>query len=337
MPPSRSKTFFRWSAFLKYATFGLIPLMLAAPLRAQEWHPNRPLELVVPSAAGGSADLVMRTLQNVVGQMKTSDEPFMVVNKPGGGGTVSIAYIDTHSGDARSVALQSLPLITNRVTGSSTLGLADVTPLAQVVTEPIAFSVPAGSPIMNGRDLIARLRNDPGGVTIAVSSSPGGQSHIAAALLLKSAGLDPRKLKIVFFDSGSQALTALMGDHVTASVTSADVVAAAAQSGKVRIIATPAATRQAGEWSSVPTWKEQGVDFEFSTWRILVGPRNMTPSQIAWWDAVLAKAVASPQWAAAAKRNLWNVDYKNSAQTRAFLTSENVRLSALLGELGLAR
>jgi putative tricarboxylic transport membrane protein len=316
---------------------GLLPLMLAQLVSAQEWRPNRPLELVVPSAAGGSADLVMRTLQNVAGQMRSSNEPFTVVNKPGGGGTVSIAYIDSHAGDARSVALQSLPLITNRATGSSTLGLDDVTPLAQVVTEPIAFSVAAGSPIRNGQDLIARLRSDPGAVTIAVSSSPGGQSHIAAALLLKSAGLDPRKLKIVFFDSGSQALTALMGEHVTASVTSADVVAGAAQSGKVRIIATPAASRLAGEWSKVPTWKEQGVDFEFSTWRILVGPRNMTTSQVAWWDAVLAKAIASPEWATAAKRNLWTVDYKNSTQTRAFLATENVRLGALLGELGLAR
>jgi putative tricarboxylic transport membrane protein len=70
-------------------------------------------------------------------------------------------------------------------------------------------------------------------------------------LLLKSAGLDPAKLKIVFFDSCSQALTALMGNHVTVSVTAADVVAGAAQSGKVRIVATPAAARQGGELSGV--------------------------------------------------------------------------------------
>jgi putative tricarboxylic transport membrane protein len=304
---------------------------------AQQWHPTRPLELVVPSAAGGSADLVTRTLQNVVLQTEQTSVPLLVVNKPGGGGTMSLAYIDSHPGDARSVSLQSLPLITNRVTGSSTLGLADVTPLAQVVSEPIAFSVPAGSPIKTGRDLIARLRQDPASVTIAVSSSPGGQSHIAAALLLKSAGIDPARLKIVFFDSGSQALTALMGKHVTVSVTAADVVAGAAASGQVRIVATPAAARQGGELSGVPTWKEQGVDFEFSTWRILVGPKNMTAAQVAWWDALLAKAIASPQWNEAAKRNLWTVDYKNSAQTRTFLAAENVRLSALLGELGLAR
>jgi putative tricarboxylic transport membrane protein len=63
----------------------------------------------------------------------------------------------------------------------------------------------------------------------------------------------------------------------------------------------------------------------------------MTRSQIAWWDAVMAKAIASPEWAAVAKRNLWSVDYKNSAQTRSFLASENVRLAGLLDELGLAR
>jgi putative tricarboxylic transport membrane protein len=305
--------------------------------QAQEWHPARPLELVVPSASGGSADLVLRTLQNVMEELKPSNEPFMVVNKPGGGGTISLAYVDSHPGDARYVALQSLPLITNRLTGSSKLGPEDVTPLAQLISEPLAFSVPAGSPIKTGQDLIARLRKDPSAVSIAVSSSPGGQSHIAAALLLRSAGVDPARLKIVFFDSGSQALTALMGDHVTVSVTSADVVIPAAQSGKVRIIATPSSSRQAGDMANVPTWKEQGVDVEFSTWRILVGPKNLTPAQIAWWDAALAKAIASPRWAAVAKRSLWTLDYKNSTQTRAFIASENVRLTGLLGNLGLAR
>jgi putative tricarboxylic transport membrane protein len=51
----------------------------------------------------------------------------------------------------------------------------------------------------------------------------------------------------------------------------------------------------------------------------------------------LQKATASPEWAAAVKRNLWTADYKNSTQTRAFLQGERNRLTPLLGELGIAK
>jgi putative tricarboxylic transport membrane protein len=63
----------------------------------------------------------------------------------------------------------------------------------------------------------------------------------------------------------------------------------------------------------------------------------MTVDELAWWDGALGKVMSSPEWAAAAARNLWTVDYKNSKDVQAFLDSENTRLAALLKELGLAK
>jgi putative tricarboxylic transport membrane protein len=189
-----------------------------------DWQPNRPVQVVVPSAPGGGLDLVGRTLQSVVTQDNLSTEPMVVINRPGGGGTVGIAYLNSHAGNGNYVSVQALPLITNRITGLSTIGVNDVTPLAVFVTEPIVFSVSADSPIKTGRDLITALRKNPSSISVAVSSSPGGQSHDAAALVLKTAGIDPKKLKIVFFDSGGEAITALMGNHVSVTATPLGVV-----------------------------------------------------------------------------------------------------------------
>ncbi|WP_322101379.1 tripartite tricarboxylate transporter substrate binding protein [Paraburkholderia sp. J41] len=304
---------------------------------ADAWQPRRPVEIVVPSAPGGGLDLVARTLQSVITQEKLSSKPVTVLNRPGGGGTVSVAYINSHAGNGEYVTVQALPLITNRITGLSTTGLDDVTPLAVFVTEQVVFSVPGNSPIKNGADFVQMLKKDPSSVTMGVSSSPGGQSHDAAALVIKGAGQDPKKLKIVFFDSGGEAVTALMGGHVTAAATPAGVVLGPSQAGRVRLIGIPGAQREQGALANVPTWKEQGVNVDFSTWRVLVGPKNMTPEQIAWWDNVLQKATSSPEWAVAVKRNLWTADYKNSAQTRVFLQGEQTRLKTLLGDLGLAK
>ncbi|HTO81608.1 MAG TPA: tripartite tricarboxylate transporter substrate binding protein [Methylomirabilota bacterium] len=317
--------------------FSAATVGIAGIAAADAWQPRRAVEIVVPSAPGGGLDLAGRTLQGVVEQDKLSGKPLTVLNRPGGGGTVAIAYINTHAGDGHYAVVQALPLITNRLTGQSEIGLGDVTPLAQLLTEQVIFSVAADSPIKSGQDLITELKKDPAGVTVGVSSSPGGQSHIAAALVLRAAGEDPAKLKIVFFDSGGEAATALMGGHITVAVTPAAVVLGPAKAGKIRMIGLPAATRQKGELAEIPTWKEQGLDVEFSTWRVLVGPKDMTADEIAWWDDTLGKATSSPEWAAAAERNLWTIDYKNSKDVRAFLDSEQTRLADLLKDLGLAK
>jgi len=306
-------------------------------LAADAWQPRRPVEIVVPSAAGGGLDLVARTLQNAIVKEKLSSKPITVVNRPGGGGTVGLAYINSHRGDGDYVSVQALPLVTNRITGLSKVGVNDVTPLGMFVTEQVVFSVPASSPIKTGKDLIAMLKQNPQSVAIGVSSSPGGQSHDAAALVVKAAGQDPKKLKIVFFDSGGEAVTSLMGGHVTVTATPAGTVIGPSQSGRVRMIAIAGGERQGGALANVPTWKEQGLDVDFTTWRVLVGPKGMPANQIAWWDNVLQKATSSPEWAEAVKRNDWLAAYRNSAQTKQFLDEESQRLGSLMSELGLAR
>ena len=331
----RRSTFIRGA--MGIAATGLLPWSAGTALAADAWQPKRPIEVVVPAAPGGGLDLVGRTLQAVIQQNHLSPRPVTVVNRPGGGGTVGIAYLNAHEGDGHYVSVQALPLVTNSLTGLSKVSFDDVTPLAVFVTEQVLFSVPAASPIKSGKDLVAMMRKDPGSVSFAVSSSPGGQSHVATAMWLKAAGADPKKLKIVFFDSGGEAVTALMGEHVTAAATPAGTVIGPSQSGQLRLIGVPSPTRLTGALAGVPTWKEQGVDVDFSTWRVLVGPKNMTPAEIAWWDNVLQKATASPQWQTAVARNLWTADYKNSATTRQFLTAERTRLTPLMAELGLAK
>jgi putative tricarboxylic transport membrane protein len=316
---------------------GAVILMGGASAQADDWKPTRPIQIVVPSGPGGGLDLVGRTLQAVMEEEKLSDVPVTVLNKPGGSGTVGIAYINSHAGDGSYVCIQALPLITNTITGQSEIGLKDVTPLAVLVTEQIIFSVAADSPIKSGKDLAEKLKTDPQSISVGVSSSPGGQSHDAAALVTKAAGGEPKNLKVVFFDSGGEAATALMGGHITVAVTPAGVILGPAQTGKIRIIAIPADARVGGALADVPTWKEQGVDAVFSTWRVIVGPKGMTPAQIAWWDNTLAKVTASPEWQTALGRNQWTAAYLNSQASAAFFASENTRLTALLTDLGLAK
>jgi putative tricarboxylic transport membrane protein len=317
----------------------ILSLLLSTSMvrAADTWEPRRPVEIVAPGAAGGGLDLVARTLQASIQQQKLSSKPVIVTNRPGGGGTVGIAYINSHAGDGHYVAIQALPLITNRISGLSELGLDDVTPLAIIVTDQLVFAVSPASPIKTGKQWVAALQKDPTAISIGVAGSAGGQTYDAAALVAKASGVDPKKLKIVYFDSGGETVTSLMGHHVDLVVVPAAVALSAHQGGLIKLIAIAADKRVPGSFSDVPTWKEQGVDVVSSTWRAVVGPKNMTPGEIAWWDDLLAKATATPMWATALQRNLWTPSYMNSAKTRVFLQGEQTRLAALLQSIGLAK
>ena len=143
-----------------------------------------------------------------------------VLNKPGGSGTIGIAYINSHKANGNYVCIQALPLITNTVTSQSEIGLKDVTPLAVLVTEQIIFSVAADSPIKSGKDLAEKLKPIRRASASASPARPAGRAMMPRpgdqGGGRRAEGSEGRVL-----DSGGEAATALMGGHITVAVTPA--------------------------------------------------------------------------------------------------------------------
>ncbi len=75
----------------------------------------------------------------------------------------------------------------------------------------------------------------------------------------------------------------------------------------------------------------------FGGWRSIMGPRGMTPPQVAFWEKILSQVVATPEWKTDLERNYWSNDFALSAQFRAELKQEYAEMKAVLTELGLAR
>jgi putative tricarboxylic transport membrane protein len=103
------------------------------------------------------------------------------------------------------------------------------------------------------------------------------------------------------------------------------------------MIAISAPARVGGDVASVPTWKELGVNAVSANWRAVVGPKSMTPPQIAYWDQALGAMVKTAEWREAARKNQWSDDYLNAAGTLKFFQEEYKHLDALLTELGDAK
>ena len=128
-----------------------------------------------------------------------------------------------------------------------------------------------------------------------------------------------------------------MGGHVEVLAAGTTVLAPQIQSGKIRFIAVAAPKRLSGDFSSIPTLKEQGTDLVFGFYRYIVGPKGLTKEQTAFWDRVFAELMSAPDWKAELEKNNWESNYMNSADTEKDLKFQYANLRTILGDLGMAK
>jgi putative tricarboxylic transport membrane protein len=301
------------------------------------WKPERNIEIIVGSTPGTGTDRTARLIQKIWQEQKALPVTSTVVNKPGAGGAVAWAYMGPKAGDAHILQITSYNLVTNHITGRSTQTDTDFTPISLLLSEYIGFAVKADSPYKTLADLAKALRESPETVPIGTSSSAGGANHIAAGLLAKAAGADVKKLKVVIYGGGGEALTATLGGHVAVWVNSASSIASAQAAGTIRPLAIAAPQRLPGALAKLPTTKEAGFPMVADNWRLLIAPKGLSAAQVAYWDNTFKALTQSKEWnddlAAAQMANT----YRNSAETVKYIAEEYGDIKEILTELGLAK
>jgi putative tricarboxylic transport membrane protein len=228
-------------------------------------------------------------------------------------------------------------MITGPLMIAGQMPYTDMTPLAHLFNEYVGFAVRPDSTIKSGRELVERLRKDPGAVSIGVTTALAGSNHLATVLALKAAGVDVKKLRVVVLSGAGESIAGVMGGHFDAIALSAAGLISNLQSGKLRGVAVSGPRRLSGAFAEVPTWKEQNVDSVYANWRGVVGPKGMSAAQIAYWDDVLSRLTQTPEWRQDLARQLQDPAYLNSQDTKRYLDAQHQELRAVLVELGLAK
>ena len=317
---------------------GLIAAALTSSFTAaQEWKPQKNVEIVVTTSPGGSNDATARELERILTAHKLVTSSVTVVNKPGGGGGIAYAYVNQRPGDAHTLLLASGTLLSATIMGRSQVGYTDFTPLVSLWNDYVVFGVTAGSPIRTGNDLVARLRKDPQSVTIGFASAFGNHHHTTAGLLMKAIGGNARDLKVVVFKGASEAVPAVLGGHIDLVSTSAVNVQGHIASGKIRLLGVAAPQRFGGALANVPTWQEQGFDVIYGSWRAIMGPKGLSAAQVAYWENAVRKATETAEWKKDLETNYWSSYVLTGAQLRKALDKEYADMKAVLSEIGLAK
>lgn len=312
----------------------LSPMPVAA--QTVQWKPEKNVEIIVGSGAGGGIDGTARLLQRIWQTTNALPVTTTVVNRPGGGSAISWVYMNQQLGDGHFINVSPTNLITNRIIGSHEINHTDVTALAMLFNEYASLAVRSDSAIKTAKDLVARLRTAPESVAIGLPSV-GNIFHLGVARIMRLAGGDPRKLKIVVFKSPAESLAALLGGHIDLVPTAPANVISHVKAGTVHILALTSPTRLAGELANVPTLREQGIDAVVTNWRAVVGPKGMTAAQVAFWDSIFSQTLRHEDWTRDIARNLRDGNFLLSADTAKFFVAQNEELRKALTDIGLAK
>ena len=310
---------------------------LAGAAHAQSWKPSKHVELISGSAAGAASDTALRAVERLLQEKKLVDASTGVINKPGGGGTVGWTYLTQQPADGHHLTLLIGNLVSNYITGASTLSHNDFTCASQIFSEVTAVAVRADSPLRSAKDLLAKLKSDPSSISVAVGTAFGGSGHIALALAAKGAGGDPKKLRAVVFQGVSQGFAALYGGHIDLIANPHSSFAAPLKEGRVRVLAIAAPQRLTGDFANVPTWKELGIDATVDAFRAIAGPRGMGAAQVSYWENALRKMTETPEWKQLIDTRSWVDRYANAEGCKAAFKVQYDQMQLGLQELGLAK
>ncbi|MCF8482026.1 MAG: tripartite tricarboxylate transporter substrate binding protein [Rhodospirillum sp.] len=284
---------------LKAAAALLLSTTLAGQVLAADIdHP----ECIAPAKPGGGFDLTCRVAQQ--GLMDTFGKPLQVTFMPGGIGAVAISQFNTtRTDDPNAIVAFSSGSLLNMATGKyGEWTEKDVRFLATAGADFGAAVVQGDSPFQSLDALMEAIKADPQAVVVGAGGSVGSQDWMKAALLFKSVGQDPRKMRYVAFDGGGDAIAGLMGGSIQLYMGDVGEMVAHMGTNVMRVLAVMSSDRLGPPFADIPTTKELG--YPDAEWTILRGyymGKNVSDEAYNAWVAAFEKAYADPAFAALQK------------------------------------
>lgn len=321
---------------LPFALALVAACLLSVQAHGQAWRPDKPVEIIAASGAGGNTDKLARTIQRILQEEGIVSTPLNVVNKTGGNQTLARVYLNQHPGDGHYLELSNPTLLANHVMGLTQQHYGDFTPIAVLLDEYTVFSVRADAPFKSGVELMRHLARQPDSLSVGLTTR-GGANHVSFMLAARAAGVDMKRLKIVSFKSNGESMTALLGGHIDLVASSASPALPHLKQGRTRAIAISAPRRMSGVLAEVPTWTEQGIAAVNSNWRAFIGPKGLQPAQVAYWEDAVSKLGESAAWKKALAANFWELQPRTGRALQDFLAAEYKEHKEILGEIGLAK
>jgi tripartite-type tricarboxylate transporter receptor subunit TctC len=254
-----------------FLLFFLTGFIASPSWSAEKSYPDRPINMIVPYAPGGAADLGSKVVAEKIAEFL--GQPFISVYKPGGGGSLGAAFVAKAKADGYTVLVgSSTPLVLSPIVKKMDYKLDDFIPIGIYGKTPLWLAMKADTRWKALKDFVEEAKKSPGRLMVS-SYGKLTAAHFVIEAFSKQANI---QLNHVPFKSTPEALTAVLGGHAdVACVTGAGGLL---ESGSVKILAVAAEQRLEG-LPDVPTFKESGYPIVLSATYSLSFPKG-TPKEI---------------------------------------------------------
>ena len=307
-------------------------LLAAAQASAEDPYPNRTVNVIVPFPPGGVAELTGRpALYALSKQLK---QPFILVNKPGAGGSIGAAAVTTAKPDGYTLLLALASVSTNpeadKMAGRApAFQLDQLAPIALLTADPVILMVRADSPYKTLKDLVDDAKKRPGAINYS-SSGNYGTYHVATAMFNDAAGID---MKHIPYAGGGPALIALLSGQVDVGLLGPSVASAQIKAGKLRPLASWGGKRLAA-FPDLPTLKELGYNVEYYIWSGLFAPTGTPEAVIKTLRDGVRATVADEEFKTSMAKLETPINYLDAPEFKKFWDEDAKRLIEVVRKIG---
>jgi putative tricarboxylic transport membrane protein len=307
---------------------------LALPTKAQDggWKPDGPVSVVVHTGPGGGGDAFGRAFIAALERDRALDSKMVVLNKPGGGSTSAVNYLNEKAGDPNTIGIFTSVWVTDGlVQKEASVTIENLTPIARLVLEPALLVVRADSPYQTLPDFIEAAKAEPGKLRQA-GGSVTARDAVMRHVLMSGTGAS---WSFVSFPGGGERVSALLGGHVDLLMIEPSEAGELIRAGRLRAIAQVTDARIAG-YPDVPTIREAGYDLPVVPQaRGIVGPPNMPAEAVAYYENLFLKGSTSPSYVAYFDKTQLENAYLDQAGLRTFMAQYTDTLRGILKGAGV--
>ncbi|HEY9281045.1 MAG TPA: tripartite tricarboxylate transporter substrate binding protein [Eoetvoesiella sp.] len=279
---------------LNIGLYTLIGLGASSAAAQDEPYPSKPITIVVPFAAGGSTDLIGRTIgEKLSTQLKTT---VIIENKPGAGSTIGTGWVTKSKPDGYTLLVSTISLAINANLQSNVSfdPIKDLQPITQISSLPLVLVVPSALKAQNLQEFISLAKNTPSKLNYA-SSGIGTSPHLAGEMFKTMAKID---MVHVPYKGNAPVLNDLLAGHVNAHFGLLPAMLPHIKSGKLRAIAVTTEER-APSLPDIPTIAESGFPaFEINSWQGIFAPANTPPEVIRKLSDTMLSIINDPAFKA---------------------------------------
>jgi len=264
--------------FLAAAGLAALPAVALPVLAAGEAasYPSKPVRIVVPYAAGGSADKLTRMLAERLAVLW--GQAVVVENIQGANGTIGAARVAKLPPDGYTLLEQGENITLNAILQPQVPFEIEkaFAPVIKAVVNPQVLAVFPGSGITSFAAYLERARSHPDTVSVALGGN-GGIAHVAHALLTQMTGA---RANYIFYSGGAPAIADTMAGHTTAVLVTLAAATEQIRAGRLRALSVTTSYRSQA-LPDVPSMADQVPDFAVESWQGFFAPAGTPPEVVA--------------------------------------------------------